>query len=43
MGFGAAQVSKGEKEMLDQVRRSGLTGLTGPGAQSIRSRRTSGN
>ncbi len=30
MGFGAAQVSKGEKEMLDQVRRGGLTGLTGP-------------
>jgi hypothetical protein len=39
MGFGAAQVSKGEKEMLDQVRAA--VSQAGPGAKSIRSRRPS--
>ena len=42
MGFGAAQVSKGEKEMLDQVRAAVSQACpAGPGTKSIRSRRTS--
>jgi hypothetical protein len=41
VGFGAAQVSKGEREMLDQVRAAVSQGLTGPGAKSICSTRAS--